>query len=209
MTVAALLLAAAAAQTPTAPPPTYLVERVVTVGDVATRVSVFRNGVAVLARGSAGKPPAVVRQPLTEVELQVLTQVVEECYPDLARFAAMGEAPVSGTVELRVAPVGRQPLALRFPLTAAPGVAASRLTQALDALASRLAATPVTREDLRAWEPRVGERLELEDGRTVEIIDLMSTNDTLLVRAQVGDGPASVFMSVDELRRLAVRRVPR
>ena len=208
MTLAALVMVAAATPTPAATP-SYLVERVVTVGAGTTRVSVFRNGFAVLSRGVAGEQPAVVRQALTDVELQVLTQVVEECYPDLARFPAMGQAPVGGTVDLRMAPVGRDPLALRFPVTAAPGVAASRLTQALDALEERLARTSAAREDLREWEPKIGERVELEDGRTVEIVDIVSTNDKPVVRAQIGEGPASIFLGVEELRRLAVRRVPR
>ncbi len=208
MTAAALVLAAVAAATPAAPP-SYLVERVVTVNGASTRVSVFRNGVAVLARAAAGGEPSVVRQPLTEVELRVLTQVVEECYPELARFAGMGQSPVAGTVDLRLAPPDRDPLALRYPVTAAPGVAASRLAQALDALESRLAKATGTREDLRAWEPKVGERVELEDGRTVEIVDVMDANGSLVVRAQIGAGPASMFVGVEELRRIAVRRVAR
>ncbi len=208
MTIAAIVLVAAAAA-PAAAPPSDRVERGVTVGGAVTRVSVFRNGVAVLARGAARERPAIVRQPLTDVELQVLAQVVEECYPELARFAPAGQAPVAGTVELRLAPPGREALGLRFPVTAAPGVAAARLMQALDALEARLTRSGVTREDLRAWEPKVGERVELEDGRTVEIVDVMSGDGSPVVRAQVGDGPASVFLGVEELRRIAIRRVPK
>ncbi|HVN76927.1 MAG TPA: hypothetical protein VMT19_11455 [Thermoanaerobaculaceae bacterium] len=202
--IAAIVLALAAA---TPAPPTYVVERVVTQGQSSTRVSVFRNGVAVLARGGPGTTPSVVRQPLTDVELRVIEQVVAECYPDLARFAGMGEAPVAGCVELRLAPADREALVVRFPVSAAPGFAASRLTQALDALERRLAKTAVTREDLRGWEPKVGERVELEDGRVVEIVDVMSAGDKVVVQAQVGDGPASIFVSADDLRRMAVRRV--
>ena len=195
-------LAAAAA-----PPPTYLVERVVTLNGVSTRLSVFRNGIAVLARRGAGETSGIVRQPLSEIEVQVITQVVGECYPDLARFADIGQAPVEGTVELRLAPAGGEPLSIRFPVTAAPTVAASRLTRALDALEARLEKTNVTREDLRDWEPKIGDRVELEDGRTVEVVDALTAGDTVLIRAQVGDGPASIFLSADELRRLALRRV--
>jgi hypothetical protein len=206
--IAAAIVALAAVA---AAPPTYVVERVVTRNGASTRLSVFRNGVAVLARKGAGeKPdetPAVVRQPLSEIEVQVLSQVVEECYPDLARFADIGQAPVEGMVELRLAPAGREPLSLRFPLTAAPTLAASRLGQALDGLEVRLTRTNVTREDLRDWEPKIGDRVELEDGRTVEVLDVLISGDTALIRAQVGDGPASIFLNAEELRRLALRRV--
>ncbi len=180
-----------------------------TLGGTSTRVSVFRNGVAVLARGASGGTPAVIRQPLTPVELQVLTQVVEECYPDLVRFGDLGRGPGEGTAELRLAPEGKEPLLIRFALTAAPSLASSRLTRALDALEARLERTPVSREDLSGWTPAVGDRLELEDGRTVEVLDVVSGGLGLVVHVQVGDGPVSLFLDVDELRRLALRRVPR
>jgi hypothetical protein len=205
MIVAAVIALAAVAATP----PTYLVERVVTRNGTSTRLSVFRNCVAVLARKGADETPGIVRQPLSEIEVQVLTQVVEECYPDLERFAGTGQAPVEGTVELRLAPAGREILSIQYPVTAVPTVAASRLMQALDGLEARLTRTNVTREDLRDWEPKIGDRAELEDGRTVEVLDVLTANDTVLIRAQVGEGPASIFLSVDELRRLALRRVGR
>jgi hypothetical protein len=208
VTIAAVLLIAAATPAPS-PPPSYLVERVVTVGGASTRVSVFRSGVAVLSRSEAGGAPAVVRQPLTEVELRVLAQVVEECYPELVRFGDLGRGPGEGTAELRLAPEGREPLVVRFALTAAPSLASDRLTRTLDGLQARLERTTVTREDLRGWTPAAGELVELEDGRVVEVLDVISGEGGLMVHAQVGDGPVSIFLSADELRRLALRRVSR
>ena len=86
-------------------------------------------------------------------------------------------------------------------------MAASRLTQALDGLEARLTRVNVTREDLRDWEPTIGDRVELEDGRTVEVLDFLISGETVLIRAQVGEGPASIFLSAEELRRRALRRV--
>jgi len=204
----AVLLLAAATPAPTEPP-SYLVERVVTVGGASTRVSVFRDGVAVLARSSAGGEPVVVRQQLTDVEFQVLAQVVEECYPDLVRFYDLGKGPGEGRVELRLASEGREPLVIRFALTAAPSLASSRLAKALDGVEARLERTNVSREDLRTWIPAVGERVELEDGRIVEVSDVVAGETGLVVHARVGEGPVSIFLSADELRRLALRRIPR
>jgi hypothetical protein len=199
-----LVLAGAAAE-----PPSYVVERVVTIGETSTRISVFRNGVAVLARSRQGEEPSVVRQQLTDIELKVLVQVVEECYPELVRFGDLGKGPGEGAAELRVAPEGKDPVVIRFALTAAPSVASSRLTRALDGVETRLERTNVSREDLREWIPAVGERVELEDGRTVEVLEVLEGQTGPLVHAQVGDGPVSIFLSADELRRLALRRVPR
>jgi len=205
MTAALLLVLAGAA----AAPPTYLVERVVTLGGGSTRVSVFRNGVAVLSRSGGSGQPSVVRQQLADVELSVLAQVVEECYPELVRFGDLGGGPGEGQAEVRLAPEGKDPLVIRYSLTSAPSVASSRLSKALDGIEARLAGTNVDREDLRAWMPAVGERVELEDGRIVEVLEVLPVETGALIRAQVGDGPASIFVSADELRRLALRRVPK
>lgn len=205
MTAALLLVLAAAAN----PEPTYVVERVVTVDGAVTRVSLFRNGMAVLARSNAGREQPVVRQPLTPIEVRVLTQVVEECYPELARSAGLGGAPGDATIELRLAPRDRAPLAIRLPLNGVPTVAAARLGKALDGLEARLTRTNVSREDLSDWEPAVGDRVQLEDGRIVEVLDVVATGDTVTVHVRVGDGPGSLFLSDIELRRLALRRVGR
>ncbi len=202
--IAAALLALAAA----APPdPTYLVERVVTIESAVRRTSVFRNGVAVFVVQKPGEARRVLRQPLTEVELSVLVQVVEDGYADLARVDREGHAPVEGSVEMRLAPVGRPPLTLRYPVSAVPAFAAARISQALDGLEANLVRLGGPREDLRGWVPKVGDRVVLEDGRTVLVLEAMPDGDRLILRVQIGDGPASVFMSDEELRNKALRRV--
>jgi hypothetical protein len=200
---AVVLLVAAAAP----PEPSYIVERVVTVGGETRRISIFRNGVAAVVREKAGEEKHLLRQPLTEVELQVLTQIVEESYPDLARLGSPGQSPVEGSVELRLAPRGREPLVMWFPPTGVQAIGAARIGQALDGLEGRMTRPGGIREDLREWQPTVGDWLELEDGRTVQVIEVLPNGPGLLVRAQIGNGPASIFVSDQELRRIAVRRV--
>jgi hypothetical protein len=201
--IAAILLAAAAA----APPPTYVVERLITVGDETRRVSVFRNGMAVLARNRAAEAGRVLRNKLSPVEMQVVSQVVAECYPEVARYASTGPAPGAGTVELRLAPPGRDPLIVTIDLAAAQTVGVARLMHALDQLEARLGRERVTREDLSDWRPAVGERLELDDGRVVTVVELVGSGDRPVVRVEIGDGPATEYMTEDELRREAVRRL--
>lgn len=202
--IASVVLLVAAAATPE---PSYIVERVVTVDGETRRISIFRNGVAAVAREKAGQEKLLLRQQLTEVELQVLTQIVEESYPDLARLGSPGQSPVAGTVELRLAPTGREPLVMRFPPSGVQALGAARIGQALDGLEGRMTRPGGIREDLRGWQPTVGDWLELEDGRTVEVIEVLQNGPDLLVRAQIGNGPASIFISDEELRRIAVRRV--
>jgi hypothetical protein len=200
--IAALVLAAAAAADPT-----YIVERVVTVGGEVRRTSVFRNGVAVVVREKTGEKKRVLRQQLTEIELQVLTQVVDEGYPDVARGSGIGQSPLEGRVELRLAPPGREPLVVCYPIAGVQGLGATRIGQALDGLEARMTSPGGIREDLRTWEPTVGEWLELEGGRTGQVIEVLPNGTGFLVRVQIGNGPASMFVTDDELRRMAVRRI--
>lgn len=202
--IAAVVLVAAAVA---AADPTYIVERVVTVGGEVRRTSVFRNGVAVVVREKAGEEKRVLRQPLTEIELRVLTQIVDESYPDLARFGSVGQSPVEGMVDLRLAPPGRELLVARFPLAGVQVMGAARIGQALDGLEARMTRPGGIHEDLRDWQPNVGDWLELEDGRVVQVMEVLPNGPNLLVRAQIGNGPASIFASDEELRRMAVRRI--
>jgi hypothetical protein len=200
--IAAFVLAAAAAIDPT-----YVVERVVTVGGEVRRTSVFRNGVAVVVREKTGEEKHVLQQQLTEVELQVLTQVVNEGYADVARGGGIGQSPVEGQVELRLAPPGREALLIRYPVAGIQSLGATRIGQALDGLEARMMSPGGIREDLRTWKPSVGEWLELEDGRTGQVTEVLPNGTGLLVRVQIADGLTSIFVSDDELRRITVRRI--
>jgi hypothetical protein len=201
--IAVLVLVAAAA----AAEPTYIVERVVTVGGEVRRTSVFRTAVAVVVRDKPGEEKRVLRQVLTEVELGVIVQIVDESYPDVARVGGIGQSPVEGTVELRLAPPGREPLVVRYPAAGVQALGATRIGQALDGLEARMTSPWGIREDLRDWQPAVGEWLELEGGRTGQVIEVLPNGTGFLVRVQIGSGPTSLFITDDELRRMTVQRI--
>ncbi len=201
MTALALVLALAAS------PPTYLAERVVTIGQQTRRVSVFRDGTAVVALRDGLGEPKVVRQVLHGLELKVLLQVLDECYDDLAHLRPSEDAPGGSWVEWRIAPPGREPLVVRVPQAGTPLAFVVRLAQALDGIENRLLQDPGGREDLATWAPRVGERVLLVDGRTVQVRSIEDSSVGVLVGVQVVDNPISQVFTLDELRRQAVRRV--
>jgi hypothetical protein len=200
---AALLLVLAAA----AAPPTYLVERVVSADGGVRRVSVFRDGTAVLAWSNQGAAKTVRTRHLTEPELAVLAQVVRECYAELKKGGAMGEGLGSAFVELRLAPVDLEPMTVRYSLAAVPMLVADRLARAVDEIETLLLTGKPEREDLREWQPQLDEWIELDDGRIVKIIETMKAGESQLYRLQIGNGPLTISMVEEELRRLAARRV--
>ncbi len=188
-------------------PPTYLVERVVTIGQQTRRVSVFRDGTAVVAIRDGLREPTVIRQRLHGIEMQVLLQVLGECYDDLARVRPPGYAPGGGWAEWRLAPPEREPLIVRVPQAGTPMAVVVRLAQALDGIENRLMTEPGGREDLSQWLPKAGERVLLVDGRTVEVRSVSDSSVGVLIGVQVVDNPISQVFTLEELRRQAVRRV--
>jgi hypothetical protein len=202
--LAALLLALVAEA-----PPTYLAERVQTIGAATRRVSVFRDGTAVVALREGLGEPTVIRQRLAPIELQVVLQVVEECYEELRRLRPPEFAPGGTWTELRLAPPGREAFTVRLPSAGTPHAVVVRIAQALDGVENRLTAFPGDREDLSQWYPKVGERVRLIDGRVVDIGSVTDSSIGPLYAVRVVDNPVGQVLTLEELRRLAAARVQR
>lgn len=202
-----LLLALVLAAAPT-PEPSYVVERVVTVGGEMRRVTLFRDGTGVVKRRSATGEETLRHTPVGELVQAQIEQVVREVYPEIAEFSSMGHGPEGGSAELRLAPTGLAPLTVRISLTAVLSVSAARLGATLDALEERVLAGKPPAEDLRAWEPALGERVELDDGTVLTVVTVLDTpagGQTVQVRQ--GSSPITMFLDVADLRRRAVRRI--
>ena len=99
----------------TAVQPSYVLERMVSIGDQVHRISVFRDGTVALVRSQSGGPPDVRRQRLHPAELRLITQVAEQAYDDVARLGGLGGAPGGATAEYRLAPPGREALVVVNP----------------------------------------------------------------------------------------------
>jgi hypothetical protein len=203
--LAAVALALAAA----APAPTYVVERVTTVGESTRRVSVFRDGTAVLAVREGLGEPVVIRHALAPIELQVVIQVVEECYEELRALRPPSYAPGGAWIELRLAPAGREPAIVRLPVAGTPHSEVVRIAQALDGIENRLKDYPGEREDLSQWMPQRGERVRLVDGRVVDVTSVTDSNIGPLIAVRVVDNPVGQVLTLDEIRKLAAARVKR
>jgi len=188
-------------------PPTYLVERVAASAEVSRRVSVFRDGTAVLAVRPAGGEPQLVRRRLDPVALRSLLQVIDETYQDLREFAGFEGGPGEARVELRLAPPGREPLEVDLPVAAVRSLAGSRVMAAIDDVDAWLSSYRPGQEDLGLWQPEAGERVELADGTVVEVLAVF--NDGQVVQVRVGEGPAEMYYEVGELRARAFRLVRR
>lgn len=187
------------------PPPTFLVERVSREGDGSLRLTVFRDRMAVLARRAGQEEARITRVRLDEVEYAVLAQVVEESYGELLRHPPVAQALGAGSTEFRLAPPDHEALIVTVSHTAVRSLATARLERALNEVQRRLEQLPPGAEDLSTWEPAVGDKVLLTDGREGRVAALLPSSGGVLVQLDVG--PVSEYVGVDELRRRAVRRV--
>ncbi|NWG00435.1 MAG: hypothetical protein HXY19_05785 [Thermoanaerobaculaceae bacterium] len=192
-----------------APAPSYLVERIVSREGGVHRVSVFGDGVLVVADTPAGGAATVRRRTLNQVELSVIRSVVAECYEALEDGKYRFEEVRGERVEVRLAPPGHEAMRAVVPLASVRPLPLARLEQALDELEKTLAEGPPVRGDFSTWIPRVGERLELVDGQVVTVTEVLAVDEGVLVNLQIGGGPASTYVFLDELRGRVVRRVER
>ena len=190
------------------PEPSYLVERIAQVGGKTQRVTLFRDGTGVLVRRDGAGAEDLRHVQVGSLVYGQIEQVVREVYPKMTEFTTMGDGPGGGTVELRLAPPGMAPRLFRFAVAASPSAATAQLVATLDALEERLLTGKAPPEDLRQWEPRVGEQVELDDGRVVTILDIMGTaRGGGVVWFQAGSTMMRESLDVEDLRRKAVRRV--
>ncbi len=186
-------------------PPTHLVERVTRSGDSSMRLTVFRDHIAVLALRWGQAEPRITRVRLDDVEYAVLAQVVEECHGELVQPLPLQDALEGGKTEFRLAPPDRDPIVVTLSHTAVRTLAAARLEKALDELQRRIEQTPPGAEDLSEWEPALGDRVLLADGREGRVAALLPSSGGVLVQLDVG--PVSEYVGIDELRRKAVKRL--
>jgi len=190
-------------------PSSYIAERVITIGEVTRRVSVFRDGTAVVAVREGLAAPTVIRQRLSPIELEVVIQVVNECYEELRRLRPPNDSLGGAWTELRLAPPGRDALVVRLPAAGTPHAVVVRIAQALDGIENRLTSFPGDREDLSQWFPAVGERVRLVDGRVVDIGSVTDSSVGPLIAVRVVDNPVGQVFTLEELRRVAAARVKR
>lgn len=188
-------------------PPTYVVERVVTRPGESRRISVFRDGLAVVVIRAPEREPHLIRVALDPAEFEVMCRVAEESHRTLQDSTGEFGAPGAAAVEIRLAPTGQVPLTVRVPLASVPSHGVARIMQALDNLESRLLNDVPGRENLSAWRPVVGEKVLMDDGKVAEVTEMLDSSGGLLVRLRLGQGPAAIYLSLDELRRRAVKRV--
>jgi len=189
--LAAVLLMASATASGQAPVP--VVERTVTQGEVATRVSLFSNRALVVTVRRGDEQDFMRRITLPENQYMVylgslITAAEELDKQPVSSQVDTSEAEVA--ITLSVGPDA--PRLIRFSPMSIVKLPLARIQGALDDLQLQVLEASPSAEAMRIWEPAKGDRVELMNGITATVVEvweeglLILEHDLTYVRESVG-----------------------
>lgn len=209
------LLLALAVATPAPPGPTptpvtapvAVAERVVTRGDLTTRLSLFSNRVAVLTVREDGRQTFVRRRTLTQEEYVGYLAELSHDGPllrqeDIAPLREVGGDRTTLTLRVGTGP----PHEVEYSPLLVSHLALSRLNAALDDLESVLRETSPSRAALESWQPARGDRVELWGGEIARVVEVRNDGVVILEHE---DTPMIETLSADQLPQRIRRVLPR
>ena len=194
-----LLVAPLRAQTPVP-----VVERVFTEGEVATRLTLFSNRVVVVTISENGVQGFFRRHTLPNEQYMIYLSILQTAAEEL------GEKPVTSAVStsrselvltLHLGP--EAPREIRFSPMATVSLPLARITGAVNDLEGLVREASPSAENLRTWEPRRGDRVELMNGtfaRVDEVLDqgliILEYENTHIRQYIAADGRDEVILRV-------------
>ena len=194
MTVRTLLSAVLLMATTTASgqAPVPVVERTVTQGEVATRVSLFSNRVVVVTMRRGDEQDFFRRITIPENQYMVYLATFQKAADELGKQpvtsrVATSEAEVE--ISLHVGPDA--PRLIRFSPMSIVKLPLGRIQGALDDLQLQVLEASPSAEALRTWKPKKGDRVEMMNGTTATVIEvweeglLMLEHDLTYIREAV------------------------
>jgi len=171
-----LLLAATTA----AQAPIPVVERIVTLRNQKTRVTLFSNRAVVVSISLDDERDFFRRITLPEDQYLVYLGALQTDAEDLEEdpvSSDIGAADSGIQVTLHIGPDA--PRLLRFPSVAILSLQLARIMSVFDDLQQQVYDASPSAEEVRVWEPRRGDRVQLFNGRYAEVAEVW--NDGILV----------------------------
>jgi hypothetical protein len=169
--LSAVLLMASSTASGQAPIP--VVERTVTQGEVATRVSLFSNRVVVVTMRRGGVQDFVRRITIPENQYMVYLGTFQTAAEELDKQPVTSQVATSEAeviISLHVGPDA--PRLIRFSPMSIVKLPLGRIQGALDDLQLQVLEASPSTEALRTWKPEKGDRVEMMNGTTATVIEV-------------------------------------
>jgi len=185
-----ILLVVAATALGQAPVP--VVERTVTQGEVATRVSLFSNRVVVITMRRGDEQEFRRRITIPDNQYMVYLATFQTAANELDKQPVTSQVDTSEAEVMIVLHVGPDaPRQIRFSPMSIVKLPLGRIQGALDDLQHQVLESSPSAEALRSWEPAKGDRVEMMNGTTATVVEvweeglLMLEHDLTYVREAV------------------------
>lgn len=165
--------------------PVPVVERIVTQRDQKTRVSVFSNRAVVVSIMKGDKRDFLRRITLDEDQYLVYLSALQtdaEALEENPVSSDVGAADYSVQVTLHVGPDA--PRLIRFPSMATVSLQLSRIMSVFDDLQQQVFDASPSAEEIRTWEPREDDRVQLFNGTYARVAEVW--DDGMLVLEHEG-----------------------
>ena len=168
-----LMILSVVAATASGQAPVPVVERTVTQGDVATRVSLFSNRVLVVTVRRGDEQDFMRRITLPDNEYMVYLGSFQTAAEELDQKPVSSEVNTSQAEVVLSLYVGPDaPRLIRFSPMSILKLPLGRIQGALDDLQLRVLEASPSAEAMRTWEPAKGDRVELMNGITATVVEV-------------------------------------
>jgi hypothetical protein len=168
-----LMILSVVAATASGQAPVPVVERTVTQGEVATRVSLFSNRVLVVTVRRGDEQDFMRRITLPDNEYMVYLGSFQTAAEELDQKPVSSEVNTSQAevvITLHIGPDA--PRLIRFSPMSILKLPLGRIQGALDDLQLRVLEASPSAEAMRTWEPAKGDRVELMNGITATVVEV-------------------------------------
>ncbi len=168
-----LMILSVVAATASGQAPVPVVERTVTQGEVATRVSLFSNRVLVVTVRRGDEQDFMRRITLPDSEYMVYLGSFQTAAEELDQKPVSSEVNTSQAevvITLHIGPDA--PRLIRFSPMSILKLPLGRIQGALDDLQLRVLEASPSAEAMRTWEPAKGDRVELMNGITATVVEV-------------------------------------
>lgn len=160
--------------------PTPVVERTVTRGEVATRVSLFSNKVVAVTTRHGEEQIFSRRITLTDEQYMVYVTTFQNSAQELDERPVTSQVSTSNAEVVLILHAGLDtPRSITFSPMSAVKLPLARIMGALDDLELQVFEASPSSEAMRVWEPQKGDRVELLNGSFAIVVEVR--DDGLLI----------------------------
>jgi len=160
--------------------PSALVERIVTLGERKSRISLFDNRVTVVTIRENGKQVFFRKWTLNKIEFDAYIKAFETCISKAGLQIGDSIETPDAIALIRLSFPGQNLREFQFSPFQILDLSTSRLNSILDDLEKRVSSIAPSAEELQTWQPKENDRIELYSGMIARVEEVREDGSIVL-----------------------------